>query len=123
MLPSATTTTTATASPAACSTRDETELLRRAAKEDHDWTSRGFGRADGEGGTVRLSLWNYPGEGIYGMFARCDRMVALGRRDARRRGVSLPLEDDHEGPAIGGAWTWHQDYGYWYQNGVLLPLS
>jgi ectoine hydroxylase len=23
---------------------------------------------------------------------------------------------------IGGAWTWHQDYGYWYQNGVLFPL-
>jgi ectoine hydroxylase-related dioxygenase (phytanoyl-CoA dioxygenase family) len=23
---------------------------------------------------------------------------------------------------VGGAWTWHQDYGYWYQNGVLAPL-
>jgi len=22
---------------------------------------------------------------------------------------------------VGGAWTWHQDYGYWYQNGVLYP--
>jgi ectoine hydroxylase len=21
----------------------------------------------------------------------------------------------------GGAWAWHQDYGYWYQNGVLSP--
>jgi ectoine hydroxylase len=25
-------------------------------------------------------------------------------------------------PRVGGAWTWHQDYGYWYQNGVLQPL-
>jgi hypothetical protein len=23
---------------------------------------------------------------------------------------------------VGGAWAWHQDYGYWYQNGVLAPL-
>lgn len=23
---------------------------------------------------------------------------------------------------IGGAWAWHQDYGYWYQNHVLRPL-
>jgi len=23
---------------------------------------------------------------------------------------------------VGGAWAWHQDYGYWYQNGVLYPL-
>ncbi len=21
----------------------------------------------------------------------------------------------------GGAWAWHQDYGYWYQNGCLFP--
>ncbi len=24
-------------------------------------------------------------------------------------------------PRTGGAWNWHQDYGYWYQNGCLLP--
>src|ERR1700753_1622734 len=23
---------------------------------------------------------------------------------------------------VGGAWAWHQDYGYWYQNGVLSPM-
>ncbi|MBT8185788.1 MAG: phytanoyl-CoA dioxygenase family protein [Eudoraea sp.] len=23
---------------------------------------------------------------------------------------------------IGGAWTWHQDYGYWYNFGLLQPL-
>jgi len=25
-------------------------------------------------------------------------------------------------PKVGGAWEWHQDYGYWYYNGCLLPL-
>jgi ectoine hydroxylase-related dioxygenase (phytanoyl-CoA dioxygenase family) len=25
-------------------------------------------------------------------------------------------------PYTGGAWAWHQDYGYWYQNGCLFPL-
>jgi ectoine hydroxylase-related dioxygenase (phytanoyl-CoA dioxygenase family) len=24
-------------------------------------------------------------------------------------------------PRVGGAWTWHQDYGYWYNNGCLFP--
>jgi len=24
-------------------------------------------------------------------------------------------------PRVGGAWEWHQDYGYWYQNGCLYP--
>ena len=24
-------------------------------------------------------------------------------------------------PKVGGAWEWHQDYGYWYGNGCLAP--
>ena len=24
-------------------------------------------------------------------------------------------------PFTGGAWNWHQDYGYWYMNGCLFP--
>ena len=24
-------------------------------------------------------------------------------------------------PRAGGAWEWHQDYGYWYNNGCLFP--
>jgi ectoine hydroxylase-related dioxygenase (phytanoyl-CoA dioxygenase family) len=24
-------------------------------------------------------------------------------------------------PGRGGRWEWHQDYGYWYQNGCLFP--
>jgi len=25
-------------------------------------------------------------------------------------------------PRVGGAWEWHQDYGYWYDNGCLFPF-
>ena len=24
-------------------------------------------------------------------------------------------------PRVGGAWEWHQDYGYWYKNEFLFP--
>jgi ectoine hydroxylase-related dioxygenase (phytanoyl-CoA dioxygenase family) len=24
-------------------------------------------------------------------------------------------------PKVGGAWEWHQDYGYWYRDGFLYP--
>lgn len=100
---------------------DEIDLLRKSAKADNDLDKRSFGRADGEGGKVRLSLWNQPGDGIYGMFARCERVV---------RSMELLLEGEvyhyhskmiMKDPKIGGAWAWHQDYGYWYQNGCLFP--
>ena len=55
--------------------RTEMLLLARAAHEDKALDAHGYGRADGEGGIVRLALWNHPGEGIYGMFARCRSIV------------------------------------------------
>src|SRR5215203_5535235 len=101
---------------------DEVALLSRAAKEDHELDKRSFGRADGEGGKVRLSLWNHPGDGIYGMFARCERVVrsaeALLGGEVYHYHSKMILKD----AKVGGAWAWHQDYGYWYQNGVLFPL-
>ena len=102
--------------------RDEVSLLARAAKEDNELDKRSFGRADGEGGVVRLSLWNHPGDGIYGMFARCERMVRSCEKilggEVYHYHSKMILKD----AKIGGAWAWHQDYGYWYQNGVLMPL-
>ena len=72
---------------------------------------------------VRLSLWNHPGDGIYGMFARCERMVrlceALLGGEVYHYHSKMILKD----AKVGGAWAWHQDYGYWYQNGVLYPLT
>ncbi len=100
----------------------EIALLYRASKEDRELDQRSFGRADGEGGTVRLSLWNHPGDGIYGMFARCERMVRSCEKllggEVYHYHSKMIMKDPH----TGGAWTWHQDYGYWYQNGILQPL-
>jgi ectoine hydroxylase len=100
----------------------EVSLLSRAAKEDHELDKRAFGRADGEGGKVRLSLWNHPGDGIYGMFARCERMVRSAEKLLGGEVYHYHSKMIMKDPRVGGAWTWHQDYGYWYQNGVLTPL-
>ena len=54
---------------------EETDLLSRSAKEDRELDKHAFKRDDGTGADVRLSLWNHPGDGIYGMFARCRRVV------------------------------------------------
>jgi hypothetical protein len=100
---------------------EEIGLLRRAAKEDRALDEHAFARADGAGGSVRLSLWNHPGDDLYGMFARSRRMVDS---------VAQLLDDEPyhyhskmimKQARTGGAWEWHQDYGYWYENGVLMP--
>ncbi|HEY2785679.1 MAG TPA: phytanoyl-CoA dioxygenase family protein [Fimbriiglobus sp.] len=101
---------------------EEIGLLSRAAKEDNELDKRSFGRADGEGGVVRLSLWNHPGDGIYGTFARCERMVRSCEKTLGGEIYHYHSKMILKDAKVGGAWTWHQDYGYWYQNGVLQPL-
>jgi ectoine hydroxylase len=100
---------------------EEIGLLLRSAREDRALDQHSFGKADGEGGRVRLSLWNHPGEGIYGMFARCRRMVNSAEQILDDEVYHYHSKMIMKDPLIGGAWAWHQDYGYWYQNGVLWP--
>ena len=102
--------------------REEIELLRRAAKEDKQLDQHSFARGDGEGGQVRLSLWNHPGDTIYGMFARCESIVNSAEKILDDEVYHYHSKMIMKDAKVGGAWTWHQDYGYWYQNGVLFPL-
>jgi ectoine hydroxylase len=101
---------------------EEVELLRRAAKEDRELDQHSFGMGDGEGGTVRLSLWNHPGDTLYGMFARCETIVNSAEKILGGEVYHYHSKMIMKDAKVGGAWTWHQDYGYWYQNGVLFPM-
>jgi hypothetical protein len=100
---------------------DEIERLRDSAKKDRALDEQAYGRNDGEGGSVRLSLWNHPGDDLYGMFSRnariVDRVEQLLGDEAYHYHSKMIMKEAH----TGGAWAWHQDYGYWYENGVLFP--
>lgn len=99
----------------------EIQLLRDTAINDHALDAAATALDDGAGNRVRLSLWNHPGDGIYGMVARSSRMVdaveELLGGEVYHYHSKMILKDAR----TGGAWAWHQDYGYWYQNGLLFP--
>ncbi|MBS0387470.1 MAG: phytanoyl-CoA dioxygenase family protein [Proteobacteria bacterium] len=100
---------------------EETALLGQAAREDRVLDEHAFGRDDGEGGTVRLALWNHPTDTIYGMIARCESIVGSMEKLLGGEVYHYHSKMIMKDPRVGGAWTWHQDYGYWYQNGALFP--
>jgi ectoine hydroxylase len=101
--------------------REEMDLLLRTARQDHNMLSHNIAVRDTKGGQSRLSIWNHPGDDLYGMMSRGRRMV-----DAMEQLLGDEVYHYHskmmlKEPQIGRAWEWHQDYGYWYQNGCLLP--
>ena len=95
--------------------------MSRAAREDRVLDEKSFRKGDGEGGVVRLSVWNHPTDTLYGMVARSRSLVESAEKllgdEAYHYHSKMIMKD----AKVGGAWTWHQDYGYWYQNGVLAP--
>jgi ectoine hydroxylase-related dioxygenase (phytanoyl-CoA dioxygenase family) len=101
---------------------EEIDLLRNIAKADHELTERVASRADGEGGAVKLVVSNeLPEDTIYGAIVRSRRIV-----NAMERLLGDEVYHYHhkmilKEALVGGAWAWHQDYGYWYDNGCLWP--
>ena len=102
-------------------TEEEIITLSEKAHNDLQLDKAASSMDDGKGNAVRLSLWNHPGDGIYGMVARCRKLVnrveELMGGEVYHYHSKMVLKD----AKVGGAWAWHQDYGYWYQNGMLFP--
>jgi hypothetical protein len=78
---------------------------------------------DQSGNRTRLTLWFTPGDDSFGLMSRSERMVnavetLLGNSGEVCHFHSKVMQKE---PRVGGAWEWHQDYGYWYKNGFLYP--
>ena len=101
---------------------EETEGLLDYARNDESMLASAYDRKDASGAATRLALWNTPGENLYGLFSRSprivDRMEQLLEGEVYHWHTKMMLKE----PLVGGAWEWHQDYGYWYYNGCLFPL-
>jgi len=101
--------------------QEETDLLLSAAEEDKLLHEKAFDVKDKSGKNTRLSLWNHPGDDIWGAVCRGNRIVGgmeqLLGGEVYHYHSKLMLKEPREG----GAWEWHQDYGYWYENGCLYP--
>lgn len=100
---------------------EETEMLLATARGDREMQDNAFGVEDTSGRKSRLSLWNHPGDDLYGVVSRSrrivDRMEQFLGGEVYHYHSKMMLKE----PRVGGAWEWHQDYGYWYHNGCLLP--
>lgn len=101
---------------------EEVALLTQIARADHELAKKKATRADGEGGAIDLVVENeLPDDAIYSAIVRSERIVnameTLLLDEVYHYHHKMILKE----PRVGGAWAWHQDYGYWYNNGCLFP--
>lgn len=103
-------------------TPEEAQLLYNIATGDDVMKGKAFDFNDQTGKSTKLTLWFTPGDDTYGLLTRSEAMVhavqdLLGEGEVCHFHSKLMQKE----PKVGGAWEWHQDYGYWYKNGFLFP--
>ncbi len=78
---------------------------------------------DQTGKKTKLSLWFTPGNDIFGYMTRSERMINAIKPllDSDAPVCHFHSKLMQKEPRVGGAWEWHQDYGYWYKNQFLFP--
>ena len=101
--------------------RDEVAAMNHAINTDPAIRDATYARKDASGASTELALWFTLGDDVFGAAARPERIVnsieAVLGGPASFYHSKLTLKK----PRVGGAWEWHQDYGYWYKHGYLYP--
>lgn len=103
--------------------RDEIEKLYTIATNDHIVKDNAANVTDSSGKSSKLTLWFTPGEDVYSIMLRSERMVDAASKllDSESPVCHFHTKLMQKEPRVGGAWEWHQDYGYWYKNQFLYP--
>lgn len=101
----------------------EIEHLMAVATVDGSIKKNALDLNDSTGKKTRLSLWYTPGKNPFGYLTRAEKMLGrIGQLLDGSGGIchyhSKLMQKE---PRVGGAWEWHQDYGYWYKNQFMFP--
>lgn len=102
---------------------EEVNKLYKIAIEDDAVRKHAFDLNDQTGKKTKLTLWYKPGDDAYGMLTKSRRLVESVDKlmDGDSAICHFHSKLMQKEPKVGGAWEWHQDYGYWYKNEFLFP--
>jgi len=100
--------------------KQEIEAISSAFDLDENMRKHANGYVDEDGKAVTHTLWNHPKDDIFGAFARSERIVNSFENFFEQEIYHYHSKIIWKNPGD-GAFNWHQDYGYWYRNGCLLP--
>jgi len=103
--------------------QEEINKLYNSAIENSIMQKNAMDLNDQSGKKTKLSLWFTPGDDVFGYLIRSERVVSavwqlLGNESAVCHFHTKLMQKE---PRVGGAWEWHQDYGYWYKNQFIFP--
>ena len=103
--------------------KEEIYKLYSISMQDTAMSKNSIDLNDQKGKKTKLALWFTPGNDIYGLLTKSERMVNAVNKLMNGNSPVCHFHSKlmQKEPKVGGAWEWHQDYGYWYKNEFLFP--
>jgi len=103
--------------------KEEVKKMYSTALADDVMRKNALDLNDQSGKKTRLSLWFTPGNDVFGYMTRSKRMIEAIKPllDSDSPVCHFHSKLMQKEPRVGGAWEWHQDYGYWYKNQFMFP--
>ena len=101
--------------------REEMQLLQTVSRADQQLQDKAWHVKDVGGVAAKITLWTTAADDVYGLVARSHRVVDRLEQLLGGEVYHYHSKMSMKEPFTGGAFEWHQDYGYWYQNQFLFP--
>ncbi|MGH7122032.1 MAG: phytanoyl-CoA dioxygenase family protein [Acetobacteraceae bacterium] len=109
--------------PALLAAAEVADFREHARRELEIEAARGtvIAKGDKDGNKTLLKMWNRAGDDKYGLLARDERLIGLVEASIGKPVYLYSHKMTMKQPGEGGAWEWHQDFGYWHNYGCLAP--
>ncbi|WP_432797959.1 phytanoyl-CoA dioxygenase family protein [Poriferisphaera sp. WC338] len=92
----------------------EIDDLHQHARSDPKLETQSVQHADASGKSSRLWITDELNEDLYSSFATSPQVIAPVTQLLGETPLHFHHKVMQKQPRTGGAWEWHQDYGYWY---------
>jgi ectoine hydroxylase-related dioxygenase (phytanoyl-CoA dioxygenase family) len=100
---------------------DEVQAMLREIESGERVAQHKRGSADRSGKKAGISIWHELGSDIWAAASTHPRIVNSARILMREEIAFFHGKVMLKEAKSGGAWEWHQDYGYWYEQGFVFP--
>lgn len=99
--------------------KEQAYKIKEIASHDDIMAINAYEKMDASGLKSKVTLWYEPGEDVFGRLSCSHRLLQemgcfLGGNAEFFHAKLMQKE-----PKQGGSWEWHQDYGYWYDDGFM----
>mgnify|MGYP000274190235 CR=1 FL=1 len=101
-------------------TQSEIQKLQAKAFNDPALHKRAWQRNDSSGTVSKVCIWQELGDDLYSMFSRSKRLSQACEQILGEEVYHTSTKIMMKEPHVGGAWEWHQDFGYWHGDNLYL---